>query len=223
MEAAGASQQAIDAVFAQNGLIRADAGSGNAIVPLASSSNDITLGQPSVYFDDKKNAWVARATFAWKHNCSSSYYKSACEQKDCPLAISGSQPCGGPDGFGERWDHSVNEYLTHFYTYDVDGYQWTWSYPETMNPFGASWVEPDTSTAQHAYNWDTGSVFFWFYLNGCTAGQPFKLYSEISHTWPSTSVTGFAIGPGGFQVSWDNTSSHWQAVSNGPTYWYPCG
>ncbi len=223
LQAAGASQSAIDGVFAQHGLVRADAGANGEVTPLASSSNDIILGQPTIYYDEKKDAWLARATFAWRHNCSSAYYKSACEQKDCPLPIGSTAPCGGPDGFGLRVNHDVNEYLTHFYTYDVNGYQWTWSYPEAMNEYGASWTEQDSSTAQHAYNWDQGSLYYWFYLNGCTKGVPFKIYPEISHTWASTSVTGFSIFLGGFAITWSNDANHWQATAPGPTYWYPCG
>lgn len=221
LQAKGASQATIDKVFADNGLVRVStSGPGSKVAASASTSNDITLGQPSVYEDTRFSYFVATASFQWKHNCNDPVrYKNQCVAKEC-LIVYGD--CGGPDGFGVRLNRAVNEIKTSFYTHNTDGYQMpTWTNPTELNEYGASWVEQDRLD-NGRYNWDGGNVYYMFDLAGCTHSVPFKVYSRLDHTWSNTDVTGFGISSTGFSVSWNTTSAHWTATNPVTTYWTPC-
>ncbi|MEA2675692.1 MAG: hypothetical protein QOI92_2884 [Chloroflexota bacterium] len=219
LQAVGASQSAIDAVFAAHGLVRVDSGAGNEVTPFASTSNDVTMGQPSVYEDTRFSYFVATASFQWHHNCSNPfYYKNQCVAKECLF-----WDCGGPDGFGVRLNRVVNEIKTSFYTHDTDGNQTTWVNPETLNETGAGWIEQD-SLSNGRYNWDGGNVYYMFDLaTSCTRGTAYKAYSRLDHSWSNTNINGFGISATGFNVSWSSEGARWTATNAVTTYWYPCG
>src|SRR5690348_4100752 len=70
LQANGASQKAIDALLARNGLVEVDAGLGELDpVAFGSTSNDITLAQPKVYEDTRFDYFVAMGSWQWKHTC----------------------------------------------------------------------------------------------------------------------------------------------------------
>jgi hypothetical protein len=223
----GASQQAIDAFFAARGIQRVDSGTEGTIQPASTKSN-VTLVQPTIYFDQRYNQWVARAKFNWKHNCPSlGRYKDSCSFIDCPGY---QQICGGDDGFALRFNREVEEVDSAFYTYDTDGYAVTPFYtnPAQQNGYGTSWVEQDRNrigpSGTNTYNWDSGILYYFFKRAiGCTKGTAWKLYSDLGHTWSSAAINGFGVGPYSFSISWNTYPEHWESTLPSPTTWYPCG
>jgi hypothetical protein len=226
MEESGVPAAAIDATMSSRfGWTRQPLTQTMSQAAIAPTASHVNIYQPTVWKDTTTGFWVARATWAWK-DCAPQFDIVHCWFTDDGCYVVGN--CGGADGFGINISRAVTRKATKFYTYTEEPYYEDSTYvnPETFNNTGVSFTEQDVVNRYGAhYTWDKGSIYYYFTLPTCSKlkGKTWIIDSKMSHTWSSSSVTGFGVFATGFSISWSNDSGHWSAVNPNPLTWYACG
>jgi hypothetical protein len=192
----------------RNGFVQVSTDPSTELV--ATTSNDVTMNTPRVYWDTTYNRYTATASYGWKN-----------DNFGCCGNV------GGYDGFALRSNRAIGN--TTGVTGRFSGkpglaYGTTIvSNPSDNNVYGAAYRWQDTSRALAGgridYNMYSGVVTLSVNPPGC--GTTAYLYSNYAHSWSSSSLNGFEISASGFGVSWSTSSNHWTAASQAGS-WKPC-
>ena len=172
----------------------------------ATSATDMTLYAPKIYVNYSSQGYImyADSKFQWSSPPASG--------STCVV------PVGGPDGFAFAFNKSVTNLGVSFYTcnyYNKCTYNYGWL--ETNGSYGAGYAFQDQAAAWpggygSAYK---GTITYAFRTSTSSCTQAFSKYA---HTWNSTSVNGFSIGPWSIGVQWSSSSSQWLKSSQAGSY-----
>lgn len=134
---------------------------------------------------------------------------------------------GGRDGIGLRFSRPIQ---------NLGGNAWagsTWS-GNTASPYPAEWELTNYfANSQYGVSWSLQDRHADFFANGnygagknaayidivfsmkTLDSQCIQAFSNYAHTWSSTGITGFGVGPYSFSVSWSSDSHVIQRASDG--------
>jgi hypothetical protein len=172
----------------------------------ATSAGGIALPAPTIWLNGSSQGYrlYASAKYKWTNPPDGPF--------PCTTAV------GGPDGFAMSLSKSVVNKGVSFYTCSsVNKCQYTYGWLETNSSYGAGYAFQDRAGAAlngffPAYS---GSIVYAFMAN---PSQCVQAFSKYGHTWNSTSVNGFSIGPWSIGVQWSSSAAHWQKASQSGSY-----
>jgi hypothetical protein len=120
---------------------------------------------------------------------------------------------GGKDGFGIVFNKSVTISSSNFYTFDKYGQSYYTKYPSVKNTLGVGYIVQDhgfkMSNGTYDYDWDNGFVSA--YVSANTSGL--AAWTQMSHTWASTSVSITGIYTGGISWQYNINANRWDIAS----------
>jgi len=176
----------------------------------------ISLTAPLIFKDTYTGSLYAQAEFYWN----SPVYWQADFPSPWPAAPGIGVRIGGRDGFGITFNKSITISSSYFYTFDTYGNAYQTVYPTLKTTYGVGYTDYDygfkLANGTYDYSWDSGFVSVYF-TTASTTGL--AAWSQMSHTWSTSSVTITGISyPAG--ISWQYTTStyYWQVA--GPTGYY---
>ncbi len=215
LQVQGASQDEIDAALqAQFGWIPVPLQP--AIAPLNTSASFVTIGKPSVSWDQYAQRYQVYVTWQWRL-CDFDGQSLPCWIND---GVGGNM--GGLDGFGVQVSRSVPPILTFMQSYSQNGTRTLYTTPSAHNNYGATFDEQDMVT-NGQYNWHRGEIIWAFGAPSCSKGQYWTFNAKMAHTWSSTQLTSFSVGTSGITATFSSTSNRWFGAGPQPLNWYPCG
>jgi len=212
----GKNQAQVDAALANIGIRRldADAAAGSALpdgTDSSSSNTDVSANQPHIYYDSDNRNYYTIFTWDWRN------YNYMYEM---PICTNCNKNIGGADGMGIVLNRSMLTYgrsVAHWGNFYYGSVASTTA--TDAGPYGVGFTRQDNGTyrwwTNHGWYYDLniqhGQIVFVFDSpGGCMAIQS---YGRYSHTWSSTSVTGFSIGPWSLGISWNTSSNRWYVTS----------
>lgn len=164
------------------------------------SGNAMSVPAPSIDFSSGSSGYIyyANASYTWKSP---------------PLAPSTCNvPVGGVDGFAVTLSKSAVNLGVSFYACNLYGKCGEPGYLETNSQYGGGWAFQDYADSAIAgySNTYTATLTYSFRIKLGTCVQAFSKYA---HTWNSTAVNGFSIGPWSIGVQWSSSSANWTRAS----------
>jgi hypothetical protein len=188
--------------------------SGGPITPQACSIGDaatsasaISVARPTIVLNGSSQNYILYATGRYQWATDKPY--SACTG---PVAV------GGVDGFAVALNRSSTNRGLSFTGCNLYGSCAGNGYLEANSAYGGGWALQDY--AGNALTADgpthSGTLTYGFRLSslsGCT-----QAFTKYGHSWNSTAVNGFSIGPWSIGVQWTSSSSNWTKSSQAGSY-----
>lgn len=170
------------------------------------SATAISLATPTIVLNGSSQGYImyANASYKWT---SPPEAPSTCRVK-----------VGGVDGFALTLDKAVVNLGVSFIGCNAFNKCASTGYLATNSQYGGGWAMQDWAGAITTGYSDTysGTLTYAFRFNGGL--QCVQAFSKYGHTWNSTSLTGFSIGPWSIGISWSSTSSNWEKSSQAGRY-----
>ncbi|WP_243299725.1 hypothetical protein [Bacillus litorisediminis] len=167
-------------------------------VEIASTINDVDMPKPTMYYDNDMQMYVMTGYWNWN--------------KTYP-----DSTVGGTDGFALGVAQEQISVFEHgLRTSKKDG---TSSTPSVQSPYvngygiGFEFQDSGLGLNYNCYK-GTGWVYFRFY-NGTPVGKTINFNSKYGHSWSSTEVTGFSIGPTDLGISWNYSTNKFEDSNYG--------
>lgn len=160
-----------------------------------SVKGDASVPKPTLLYDNDMKMYVLGGS--WKWNKYADFNSS-----------------GGDDGFGLRVEQESISIIEHgFNTYNFAGKKATPTVYPKISSYGLGFTFQDKMTGS-AYNAASGKgwIYMKFY-NGTPVKKTVNISSVYSHTWGSTKVNGFSVGPYAFGLSWTSGTNYWEITN----------
>jgi hypothetical protein len=217
--AAGLSQDQVEVAIDKQWCLMRVGRAPSGPEPL-SVNTDATFATPSLFYDSQLHHYYAAGYYHWVND---NFYSD------------GSGDIGGYDGAGLRlaggaieqypegqsFSYSDNPAVTSCSGHFGSGYT---NHPQDVNEYGVGFKVQDEAAGflcngsfKHDLNMYAGTVVDTFagLLNGPC--KTLQVYADYSHSWQTTSLTGFRISQTGFGVSWANAGHEWSLSKAGQT------
>lgn len=188
----------------------------DSVAILSNPNYCIDLTAPLLFRDDNTGYLYAQANFFWN----GSVYWQADFPSPWPAPPGVGVQIGGKDGFGIVFNKSVTISSSYFYTFDTSGEHYQTTYPTKKTIYGVGYTDYDygfkNSDGTYDYTWDSGFISVYFSTASTTG---LAAWSEMSHTWSTSSVTITGISyPAGITWQYNNYTYNWDIC--GPTGYY---
>ncbi|MFB6723152.1 hypothetical protein ACFCV3_23430 [Kribbella sp. NPDC056345] len=179
---------------------------GCSVTNAQTSANAISLTPPTI--------WLAGSSSDYRLYASAKYKWTSppAAGSTCRVKV------GGPDGFALTLNKSVTNTGVTFYTCNSNNKcQYDYGWLETNSSYGAGYAFQDLAGTYLTGYSDAyaGNITYSFKSNVSACVQA---YSKYGHTWNSTSVNGFSIGPWSIGIQWSSSSNYWQKSSQSGSY-----
>jgi hypothetical protein len=200
------------------------------------TSSTFSLPVPQILYDSCGHDWYAYAHYDWKSMSAIKSDAGLCgDEEDVTCNV------GGYDGFGITFSRAIADPEDYFMqtwgttshyptstsrTWVEDGGAYgatfigqdKWCYyvgklPCTTNICSGNCVHPQDYSFYH------GELFYDMNSIGCGS---LKAYSKYLHTWSSTSIDGFSVGPYSFGIQWASSGHDWPLGSQPSSTVTPC-
>jgi hypothetical protein len=186
-----------------------------------STGNDIAVYAPNIAYDTCGHTWYVYAHYQWNSIGPIQNDMSGLCNDPCSI--------GGLDGFGVTLSRSVVTSGALMQTWGLTSWYPIWSgrtWLNDLDQYGASFEGQDqycwpytNGCTSNDYNMYHGELFYYISTIGCGGIQAFAKYL---HTWNTTTINGFGVGPWSFSVSWGGGTSHWERASAPSVNVVPC-
>ncbi|WP_155373473.1 hypothetical protein [Catellatospora vulcania] len=166
----------------------------------------MSVPAPTIVFNGSSQGYQMYATATYKWN---SHPEAP---STCKVAV------GGVDGIAVALDISVLNDGVSFIGCNIYNKCASTGYLETNGQYGAGWAFQDWATSTLLGGGDTyrGSLTFAFRFRGGLGCV--QAFSRYGHSWDSTALNGFGIGPWSISAQWTSTSSNWGTSSQTGRY-----
>lgn len=177
---------------------------GCSITNAQTSASAMAVYAPKITVNYSSSGYVmyANSTFQWSSP---------------PAAPSTCQTdVGGNDGFAFAFNRAVTNLGVSFSACNSYGKCGSYGWLETNSQYRAGYSFQDKAGSvtvgySPAYK---GTITYAFRTgSGCT-----QAFAKYAHTWSSTSVNGFSIGPSSIGVQWSTSSGFWQKSGQAGSY-----
>jgi hypothetical protein len=183
-------------------------------IELASSTNsDLKVSPPSLSHDTQAHLYYSITKWNWNNTD----WKS-----DRTFNPGGNSNVGGDDGIATSFNKSLimRGYSASYWGNGCAGFgTHTTSTASDANSYGAGFTFQDINGSRYTtgtnlcydYNAIHGQEVISFKATSCTSGV--QAFGRYGHSWSSTSLTGFSVGPYSIGIYWTSNSNRWYSSS----------
>lgn len=190
-------------------------GISDSITPMSVPDYAINLLKP-VVFQDRNGYMYVGANFSWN---SAAYWK-ADFPSPWPSPPYYGVAIGGNDGFGVAMNQPINRISSTFDVYDTDANRTSYTVPSSASQYGIGYTKQDygSKLSDGTYDYDWNSGYLGMYFSPVTSGRQMSAWSEMGHTWSTSSVSITGISAYGITWSATNYNYFWTGVSPACTF-----
>ncbi|OBZ13790.1 hypothetical protein [Bacillus sp. FJAT-26390] len=186
----------------------------DSIGTVSTSNSDVTMGLPSVGYETWSGYYFVTGTMQWKKIGTSTqprWYNDFMGAGDAEVVLLSL-------GDGKNKNFKNKGYSLSIR--DKSGVSSSIMNAEAWDNSGVIWRPQDSfsgSTTIGNANYNIDSYFATLYVEYLGSETNIPVFSQYSHTWKNTNITGFSFYSNGLSVSFADSAYGWKASSN-PKY-----